>query len=85
MTKDDAAMALIQVLDLVAPDGATLELLSVDEKARSIELRLGLDDVECLECVLPRDYLERLALSMVQATLPEVRRVAIIDPREPKR
>jgi hypothetical protein len=82
MTRDDAAAALKDVLDLVAPDGAGLELLSVDNTARSIELKLDLDNVECLECVLPRDYLERLALSMFQQSLPELQQVAIVDPRE---
>jgi len=82
MRIEDAVAALEEARGLVTPDGANLELLSVDDDARSITLRLHLDEVACLECMMPRDYLERLTLSTFQEYLPELQRITIIDPRE---
>ena len=38
---------------------------------------------ECRECVMPKEFLEQIALDMVTTRLGEVSAVTIDDPREP--
>jgi hypothetical protein len=82
MKREDVARSVAELDELVKHDGAALELGAVDSGAGSIELRLVLDGVECIECVMPRDFLETLSLDMLRRSLPEVRSVRIHDPRE---
>ena len=81
MNDRDVALHLAELQELVAPDGGSLELIAVDTALRSVALRLVLDGVECRECVLPRAYLEALALDVLRRSLPELDRVSIADPR----
>jgi hypothetical protein len=78
----DSQLIVSALDELVKHDGAGLELLDADPDGRTISLRLVLDGVECLECVMPRDYLEQLSLSVLRPKLPELERVVIDDPRE---
>jgi hypothetical protein len=78
----DSEAIVAAVEKLVKPDGGAFELAGVDEAARSVSLRLVLDGVECIECVLPRDYLEQLSLSLLREELPDLERVTIDDPRD---
>lgn len=64
---------------LVALDGGDVELVSAAEG--TIALRLILEGAECRECVMPKEFLEQIALDMVSARLSEVSAVAIEDPR----
>jgi hypothetical protein len=47
-----------------------------------VRLRLVLDTAECAECVIPRKFLETVALDMMRRDLPGVVAVRISDPRE---
>ena len=68
------------VRDLVRADGGDLVIdRVVDTTAR---LRLVLDSAECRECVMPRDFLERVALDMLQREVTDLTAVTIHDPRE---
>jgi hypothetical protein len=67
---------------LVEGDGARLELVALVPQEHSVSLRLVLDGVECLDCVMPRDYLEQLALKLLRSSRAGVQRVVIDDPRE---
>jgi hypothetical protein len=71
-----------ELRELVSQDGAELELVAVDGAQRSVSLQLVLDGVECLDCVMPRDYLEQLSLDILRRAVPELERVSIADPRE---
>jgi hypothetical protein len=82
MTQDEAVGCVDQLKDLVAPDGGDLALVSFDPAGREITLDMNLDNVECLECIMPRDYLERLALNIFAKTMPQLEKVVILDPRE---
>jgi hypothetical protein len=79
---NDPAGIVAALQPLVEADGARLELVALASEERSVSLRLVLDGVECLDCVMPRDYLEQLSLKLIQATQPAVERVVIDDPRE---
>ncbi len=72
--------AIGEVRAMVALDGGDVELVSVD--AGTVELRLILEGVECRECVMPREFLEPIALDLIRARMAEVSAVAIEDPRE---
>lgn len=65
---------------IVQADGGDLVLNRVD--GSSIHLDLIIEGAECAECVMPRPFLEQIALDMVQAQVPDVDSVSIADPRE---
>jgi hypothetical protein len=82
LSRDEIAAQVHELDELVKHDGAALELQGIDPAAGTIELRLVLDGVECLDCVMPRDFLETLSLDMLRQKLPGLRRVRIDDPRD---
>ncbi len=82
MTEAEVVSELGRLDELVMYDGAAFELAGVDGAAHSVSLRLRLDGVECLDCVMPRDFLEQLALNVLKPSLPDLVRVEIDDPRE---
>ena len=65
---------------LVALDGGDVELLSA--AGNTVALRLILEGAECRECVMPKGFLEQIALDMMHTRLNEVTTVTIEDPRE---
>jgi hypothetical protein len=74
--------ALEEIRNLVRPDGADFELVTVDPAGGSVQVRLVLDDASCRECVMPRGILEDIATSMVRRSVPDLARLSIDDPRE---
>jgi hypothetical protein len=80
--RDELTLPLAELDELVKHDGAALELGAVDSTTGTVELRLVLDGVECIECIMPRDFLETLSLDVLRRSLPDVHRVRIHDPRE---
>jgi Fe-S cluster biogenesis protein NfuA len=74
--------ALDEVRALVQADGGDMQLVDVDPAAGSVSLKLILEGASCEECVMPREFLEQIALDMLRRTLPDVATVAIDDPRE---
>lgn len=66
---------------LVALDGGDVELVSAE--AGTVALKLILEGAECRECVMPKEFLEQIALDMVTTRLNEVNTVTIQDPRDP--
>jgi len=75
----DAEAALIAVRDLVAADGG--DIIVSDTTDDTVRLTLVLETAECAECVMPRAFLETVALDMMAAHLPDLRHVEIHDPR----
>ena len=66
---------------LVALDGGDVELVSAADT--TVALKLILEGAECRECVMPKQFLEQIALDMVTTRLHEVSAVTIQDPRDP--
>lgn len=66
---------------LIAADGGDLEVRSWDPDTGVLTIRLILEDAICRECVMPREFLEPIALDMLGSAEPAVRSVAIEDPR----
>lgn len=81
---DTAAIepALDEVRSLVQADGGDLTLASVDEASGTVALDLVLEGANCVECVMPREFLEQIALDMLGQKVPGVKAVSIADPRE---
>ena len=75
-----AEAALAGVRELVAADGGDIVVAATDDD--TVRLTLVLDTAECAECVMPRQFLETVALDMMQPLLPQLSRVDIDDPRE---
>ena len=80
LTTTDVEEALAPVQAIVAADGGDLVVTGID--TTTALLRLVLDTAECRECVMPRAYLEQIALDMMQPSLPTLTAVRIDDPRE---
>ncbi len=74
------AAALDEVRGLVAPDGGDVQLEGVD--GSTARLRLVLETAHCVECVMPRPFLEQVALGVFQRNGVTVDAVSIDDPRE---
>ena len=81
---DEAAIlpALDEVRSLVQADGGDMELVGVDSAEGAVSLRLVLEGASCEECVMPRDFLEQIALDVLRRSVPAVAIVSIDDPRE---
>ncbi len=73
--------AVGELRGLVSLDGGDVELVSASGGA--VSLQLILEGAECRECVMPREFLEQIALDMFGSRLPEVSAVTIDDPRDP--
>lgn len=82
MDDDQIAAALDEVRALVQADGGDLVFLGADAGTGEVRLSLVLEGVECRECVMPREFLEPIALDMIGSKVPAVTGVSIDDPRE---
>jgi Fe-S cluster biogenesis protein NfuA len=69
------------IRSMIAADGGDLEVVSVDPASGAVALRLILEDAICRECVMPREFLEPIALDMLASAEPGVLTVSIDDPR----
>jgi hypothetical protein len=79
---DDSAVtaALDEVRGLVTPDGGDVVLDGVD--GDTVRLRLVLETAHCVECVMPKPFLEQVALDVFRRNGAEADAVRIDDPRE---
>jgi Fe-S cluster biogenesis protein NfuA len=67
---------------LVAADGADLEVDEVDRLAGTVRLRLILPDASCSTCLMPSDVLATIAFERLAPSLPGLRSVVVLDPRD---
>jgi hypothetical protein len=79
---DDSAVTagLAEVRGLVSPDGGDVVLEGVD--GATVRLRLVLETAHCVECVMPRAFLEHVALDVLRRNGADAEAVTIDDPRE---
>jgi hypothetical protein len=79
------AMGLAEAVEelqvLVNGDGARLELIEGDTGAGRLHLRLDLDAVECIDCVLPPDALADIIGDSVRRRTASDIEVIVDDPR----
>jgi hypothetical protein len=74
------AAALDEVRGLVSADGGDVQLDAID--GSTVRLRLVLETAHCVECVMPRPFLEQVSLGVFQRNGVPTDAVAIDDPRE---
>lgn len=77
-----ASVGIEPLRALVAADGADLEVDRVDDRGETVWLRLILPDENCRACVLPSDVLAGIALERLAGSLPGLRSVVVLDPRD---
>ncbi len=82
MDDDQVVKALAPLRQLLRSDGGDMSLLDVDRAQGAVRLRLELEDASCADCVMPRAYLEQVALNVLRRSLPELLAVTVDDPRE---
>ena len=76
----EIAPTLDEARQLVQADGGDMELVATDED--TVSLKLILEGASCVECVMPREFLEQIVLDMLKRAGHGVSAVAIEDPRE---
>ena len=76
----DIAPTLEEARQLVQADGGDMELVSTDDG--TVSLKLILEGASCIECVMPKEFLEQIVLDMLMRAGHGVSAVAIEDPRE---
>ena len=72
--------ALDELRGLVQADGADMTVTSVD--GSTVNLQLVVETASCVECVMPREILEQVALNIFQRNGVDADPVVIDDPRE---
>ena len=80
MDESTIAPALDELHGLVQADGADMVLTSVD--GGTLVLRLVVENAHCVECVMPRAFLEQVALDVFQRAGVAADAVVVDDPRE---
>jgi hypothetical protein len=70
---------LAQVREALRLDGADLEVLGLEGAEARVRLIIGPE--ACLDCILPKEFLEQMLLHDVQAAMPEVTHITLDDPR----
>src|SRR5262249_3723167 len=62
-------------------EGLAFEVEKLDLERADVRLRLVLDEVECADCVMPADYLERLIAESIERRTGRPATVGVLDPR----
>jgi hypothetical protein len=83
MTVDGAALAagVEELRGLLRPDGADLQIVGTDGEVDRVHLRLDLDHVECLECVMPPDMLDQMIRDGLRRRVAPDLDLILDDPR----
>ena len=76
----EIAPTLEEARQLVQADGGDMQLVSTDDG--TVSLKLILEGASCVECVMPKEFLEQIVLDMLVRAGHGVSAVAIEDPRE---
>jgi len=79
---DESAIgpALDEIRGLVQADGGDVLLASAD--GTTIALQLVVEGASCVECVMPREFLEQVALDVFRRSGVAADAVIVDDPRE---
>ena len=80
MDESTIAPALDEIRGLVQADGGDMTLAGVD--GSTIRLQLVVESATCVECVMPREFLEQIALDIFRRGGVAADAVSIDDPRE---
>jgi hypothetical protein len=76
----DLMPALGELQQALQADGADMEVEGLEAGVATIRLILGPD--ACLDCIMPKDVLQKILLASIRKANPDVIEVALIDPRQ---
>jgi hypothetical protein len=83
MMDTQAVDEAVQELDaVVRADGARLALVAADPATARVEVALDLSQVDCLECVLPPQFLEQMLTSALAQRVRGDFELVLRDPRQ---
>lgn len=81
MNRDDVAAAVDELAAVIRADGGDLVLVDADVARDRVEVRLDLDGVSCLDCVLPPDQLRQVLQEGIARRVPSEFELIVHDPR----
>ena len=81
MNVAEVTAAVDELGGLLRADGGDLVLVAADPATDRIELRVELDGVECLDCVLPPELLRQVIEDGLQRRVPSEFELVVHDPR----
>jgi hypothetical protein len=73
---------LDELARMLSEDGAALTVVGIDAERPSVELIVELDDLDCVDCVLPPDQLRSTIAAALQRDTGEAVAVLLHDARE---
>jgi hypothetical protein len=80
MDETTIAPALDELRGLVQADGADMTVTGID--GATVSLELVVESASCVECVMPREILEQIALDIFRRNGADADAIVIDDPRE---
>ena len=81
MNVADVAAAVDELAELLRADGGDLVLVKADAALDRIEVRLDLEGVSCLDCILPPDQLRQVLQDGIARRVPSEFELVVHDPR----
>ena len=81
MNVADVAAAVDELAALLRADGGDLVLVEADPRLDRVEVRLELEGVECLDCILPPAQLRQTIEQGIARRVPSEFELVVHDPR----
>lgn len=81
MNVDGVTTAVVEMARVLRADGGDLVLVEADPGTDRVEVRLELDDVSCLDCVMPTGALYELISASIARRSPGEFELVLVDPR----
>ena len=81
MNPSDVAAAVEELADIIRADGGDLVLVEADPATDRVEVRLDLEGVSCLDCILPPEQLRQVLQEGIARRVPSEFELVVHDPR----
>lgn len=81
MNPTEVAAAVEELADVIRADGGDLVLVAADPATDRVEVRLDLEGVSCLDCILPPEQLRRVLEDGIARRVPSEFELVVHDPR----
>jgi Fe-S cluster biogenesis protein NfuA len=78
---DADSTAVEELAAIIRADGGDLVLVKADDAMDLVEVRLDLEGVSCLDCILPPDQLRQVLEEGIARRVPSEFELVVHDPR----
>jgi Fe-S cluster biogenesis protein NfuA len=78
---DAVSTAVEELAAIIRADGGDLVLVKADDAMDLVEVRLDLEGVSCLDCILPPDQLRQVLEEGIARRVPSEFELVVHDPR----